>query len=181
MGLEGAELEKFLKEADYLNVGCGTARYPKCINMDVVKNKYVDADIIGNVTNIPFPNGRFKGVIFAHVLEHLVASEHKLALLNIRRVLAPEGTVYVEVPDFELAMKYWLENRKGRRDYWYQCIYGRDAYTSDRHLSGITRQYLTDILFETGFEHLRWLDFDVEEALMAVIATRASKMQASRL
>jgi len=165
---------KDLEGFEYLNAGCGTVRFDNCINMDIAENDFVDADIIGSVLNIPFPAERFKGVFFAHVLEHLMKEEHLQAFMEIRRVLKPEGIVYIEVPDFELAIKYWQENRRGRRDYWYQCIYGRSAYFGDQHKSGITEQYLTDLLFDTGFCHLRWLDLEKEEALIALIATKGS-------
>src|SRR3990172_9594777 len=166
-------MESLLEEAEYLNAGCGTVRYDNCINMDIVKNAYVDADIVGSVLSIPFPAERFKGVIFSHVLEHVSRNEHKLALLEIRRVLKQDGTLYVEVPDFELALQYYLSNKRGRKDYWYQCIYGRNEYNSDQHKSGLSEQYLTDLLFETGFSNLRWIDIDKEEAILAVMVKRA--------
>lgn len=170
-----------LDNMEYLNAGCGRVRYNNCINMDVTKNDVTDPDIVASVMSIPFPAERFKGVIFSHVLEHLRREEHKWALLEIRRVLKTNGILYVEVPDFEVAMQYWLSNKRGRKDYWYQCIYGRDAYESDSHKSGITEQYLTDILFEIGFCNLRWLNTDKEEALIAVVAKKSELMPEIRI
>ncbi len=160
--------------AEYLNVGCGTVRMNNCINMDIAKNVFVDVDIVGSVLAIPFPAERFKGIIFSHVLEHLSKAEHKTALLEIRRVLKPKGTLYIEVPDFPVAIKYYLTNYKGRRDYWYQCIYGRETYTGDTHKSGISEQYLTDLLFELGYAHLKWIDIGQEQAILGVIAQKDS-------
>jgi predicted SAM-dependent methyltransferase len=161
-----------LEDAEYLNVGCGTLRYENCINMDTVKNPLIDADIVGNVLKIPFKEERFKGVIFSHVLEHLPRDKHMNALLEIWRVLKKDGTVYIEVPDLDLSIQAYLDNLKGLRDYWYQCIYGRDTYESDRHLSGITEQYLTDKLFECGFAHLKWIDIPKDQCLIGVKATK---------
>ena len=169
------------KGKSYINIGCGTVRFEDCINMDIAQNPLVDLDVVGSVLAIPFGKEVFKGVIFSHVLEHLFKREHAKALYEIRRVLKPEGTVYIEVPDFTLATQYFLENRKGRRDYWYMCVYGREDYESDVHKSGITEQYLTDLLFDCGFTKLKWADIDKEEAILAVIATKAEEMPKGRL
>lgn len=170
-----------LDKLEYLNAGCGRVRYDNAINMDMAKNELVDADIIGSVTSIPFPAERFKGVMLCHVLEHLTDYEHKYALQEIRRVLKPEGLLYVEVPDFARAVKYWLDNKRGRRDYWYQCIYGRNAYENDGHRSGLTEQHLTEMLFEMGFHNLRWIDTQEEEALLCVIAQKTEVMPETRI
>lgn len=179
--MEGCSMCCDLEKAEYLNVGCGTVRMVNCINMDVADNALVDADIIGSVLDIPFPNERFKGVVFSHVIEHLPMGMHRKALFNIRRVLKEGGTLYLECPDFELATKYFHENHKGRKNYWYQCIYGREEYESDTHRSGLTRQYLTDLLFDCGYHNLKWLNTDDEEALIAVIAYKAEELPTSRI
>jgi SAM-dependent methyltransferase len=175
------EKNNLIETAEYLNAGCGDARYNNCINMDVANNPQVDVDIIGSVTSIPFPNERFKGVIFCHVLEHLYKRDHALALLEIRRVLKPNGTAYIEVPNIVVCLKYYLENYKGKKDYWYQCIYGRENYESDTHKSGVSEPYLTDLLFICGFEHLKWLALPEGSDVIAVIATKADKFLEARI
>jgi len=166
---------------EYLNAGCGTVSFDNCINMDLIKTKLVNSDVIGSVLDIPFRDNSFKGVIFAHVLEHLFKREHRRALLEIRRVLKDDGKVYIEVPDFELALKYFLENFRGRKEYWYMCVYGREDYASDVHKSGITEQYLTDLLFLCGYGHLEWVDISKEEALMAVVATKLKELPSGKI
>lgn len=166
---------------EYLNAGCGTVRFDNCINMDVAKSKLIDVDVVGSVLDIPFGDESFKGVIFSHVLEHLFKREHKKALMEIRRVLKKSGTLYLEVPDFNLAIEYFLKNHKGRSDYWYMCVYGREDYSSDVHKSGITEQYLTDLLFECGYGHLKWIDISKEEALLAVVATKLDDLPSEKL
>lgn len=157
--------------AEYLNIGCGNSRFPNCINMDVADNKYTFVDIVGSVLDIPFPDERFKGVIFSHVFEHLYQSEHNRALIEIRRVLKIGGSLYLECPDLMLACKYFNENFQGLRDYWYQCLYGRNLYGSDQHKSGVTEEYLTDLLFSHGFGHLKWSN-RIKDANLCVIAEK---------
>ena len=163
------------EEKEYINIGCGNTRFPNCINMDVADNKYTYVDVVGSVLDIPFSDERFKGVIFSHVLEHLCQNEHFKAMKEIRRVLKPNGTLYLEVPDLMLVCKYFIENFQGRRDYWNMCIYGRNLYGSDQHKSGITQEYLTDLLFTHGFGHLKWLDGNDKEPRLAVIAEKLEK------
>ena len=166
---------------EYLNAGCGKVRYDNCINLDVAKNELVDADIIGSVTLIPFPAERFKGVICAHVMEHLPDYEHKTALREIWRVLKPNGILYIEVPNFETSVRFWLENKRGRRDYWYQCIYGRNAYDGDSHKSGFTEQSLTELLFDCGFTNLKWINVLEEEALLCVLSEKTMEVPEIRI
>ncbi|HBH13817.1 MAG TPA: hypothetical protein DDX29_12025 [Clostridiales bacterium] len=178
----GKLTEEEIAACEYLNAGCGTVRYDGCVNMDVSDNNaFVDIDIVGSVLDIPFPAERFKGVIFSHVLEHLPRNKHKRAILEIRRVLKPEGTVYIEVPDLLAACQFYVENNTGRRDYWYQCIYGRNEYGSDQHLSGLTEVDLTDLLFDCGFGKLEWLDLDKGQALLAVKAYKLAELPGNRL
>lgn len=59
---------------------------------------------------LPYPDATFRLVICAHVLEHLHDPEH--AVREMRRVLAPGGHLYVEVPSERTArapsMPCWL-------------------------------------------------------------------------
>lgn len=167
--------------AKYLNIGCGNVRYPDTINMDVADNSMTDVDVIGNVMDIPFEDERFEGVIFSHVLEHVYKKEHRRALLEIRRVLKPGGRLYIEVPDLEISMQNYLENYQGRKEYWYQCIFGRGMYQSDYHVSGVSEQYLTDLLFELGFGNLQWLAKDRTTACLGVYAKKIGTCLGGRL
>ncbi len=58
----------------------------------------------------------------------------------------------------ERVCKFFVENYLGiQLEYWYHCIYGRGSFPGDQHLSGFTRQSLTDLLLENGFYQLDWL------------------------
>jgi SAM-dependent methyltransferase len=149
--------------------------------MDVADNSMTDVDIVGSVLDIPFEDDRFRGVILSHVLEHLYREEHKKALLEIRRVLKMGGRLYLEVPDFEVCMQNYLDNYLGRKEFWYQCVYGRGMYNSDYHKSGIAQQYLTDLLFELGYGKLQWIPNDRNVACLAVFARKVDTFLGERL
>lgn len=161
-----------LEKVEYLNIGCGNSCIRNTINMDSSKNEWTFPDVVGNLLDIPFQEERFKGVILSHVLEHLPKHEHGKALLEIRRVLKPYGTLYLEVPDFVQVLKNYISNHLGKREYWYNAIFGRVLYADDRHLSGITEQYLTDLLFEYGFGDLKWKNSNADVAFLRVLAVK---------
>jgi predicted SAM-dependent methyltransferase len=170
-----------LETANYLNVGCGNTRFDDCINMDIADNPLVAIDIVGDVLNIPFPNDRFKGVIFSHVLEHLIKRDHTRALYEIRRVLKDHGTMYLEVPDFKKIVQFYLENYQGREEWWYDCIFGREYYQGDIHRAGITERYLTDLLFDCGFGNLKWSIVPNDNPYLAVVAEKLEELPEARI
>ena len=166
---------KNLDEMEYLNVGCGNILVKNAINMDVVENEVAIPDVVGNILDIPFPDGRFRGVICSHILEHLDKKQHPRALAEMRRVLVEGGKMFCEVPDMEQFMRNYLENYLGSKDYWYNGIYGRVLYESDRHLCGFSEQYLTDLLFENGFGKLSWAKSHRRIASLVVLAEKVER------
>jgi len=82
-----------------LNLGCGKARIPGSLGVDVVKiENYVD--IVHNLNNIPYPfeSNSVDEIHFYHVLEHLYDPIKKLE--EIFRILKPGGILYMRVPHF---------------------------------------------------------------------------------
>jgi len=161
-----------LDKMEYLNIGCGNVKITGAINMDMVENEVVTPDIVGNLLDIPFPDERFEGVILSHVMEHLDRRDHCKALYEVRRVLKKGGRAFVEVPDLKQFMINYLENYIGAREYWYNGVYGRGLYESDRHLCGFSEEYLTDMLFENGFGKLKWAKSPRRIASLTVLAEK---------
>lgn len=52
--------------------------------------------VVGDIYKMPFKNGQFNKVICSEVLEHL--PDERKGMMEIRRVLAKNGTMYVTVP-----------------------------------------------------------------------------------
>lgn len=90
-----------------LNLGCGDRRHDDWVNTDLVP---VAADVLAVDLRkpLPFPDGSFEGVYASHVLEHLAPIEALALLRECRRVLRPEGTVRVVVPDLERIARDYL-------------------------------------------------------------------------
>jgi len=56
----------------------------------------------GDVTSLPFPAGAFDLVISQDVLSHLPIGEERRAALEISRVLAPGGVLFLRVPALDI-------------------------------------------------------------------------------
>ena len=159
----------------YLSVGSGSTRYKDTLNLDMCELHNVD--IVADARKIPFENEYFDGIIACHVVEHFRKNEHIPLLMEWRRVIKPSGKIYICVPNFLKCIKYYLENKRGLRyEYWEQTIFGLYRNEGDEHKSGITEQYLTELLFKTGFVDLKWAeDMSIEyEHNIEVIAIKGN-------
>jgi uncharacterized protein YbaR (Trm112 family) len=82
-------------DAVIVNVGAGGTDYgPGVLNLDVFPSRTVHA--LATSERLPIPSGRADGVILEAVLEHVRDADATLE--EIRRVLAPGGRVFIDVP-----------------------------------------------------------------------------------
>lgn len=157
-----------------LNIGSADVRYEgDVINLDIQEG--INVDIIADARDLPYEDNYFDGIIASHILEHFKREEHFGLLIEWRRVLKHDCKMFIGCPDIFKCMQYYLDNKRGLRDsYWYQCIYGlADRRKFDTHLSGINEQYLTELLFKTGFRDLVWKKYDeCEDHNIGVTATK---------
>ena len=140
----------------YLNIGSSEVRVEGCINVDIDHKTVKDIDVAGDILALPFKNEIFDGVIAHQIFEHLNKVHHFPAIKECYRVLKMGGKLSVEVPDFPVVLKNYLENHLGMRQFWENCIFGRQLYDGDIHRSGINEQDLTDMLFYNNFGNLKW-------------------------
>jgi SAM-dependent methyltransferase len=91
---------------------------------------------------LPFADARFQVVTMKHVLEH--TAQPRLALVEVRRVLAPGGAVFIAVPD----AGYW----KARRDPARSRFYRPDAHGGAEHQVYYTPAVLARLAVTAGFK-----------------------------
>ena len=96
----------------YLDVGCGPNTHAEFINLDYLWHPGVDVcwDL---GTGLPFGDGTLRGVFSEHCLEHFPLPEAAKLLHEMRRVLAPGGTLRLVVPDGELYLRTYVRRLDG--------------------------------------------------------------------
>jgi predicted SAM-dependent methyltransferase len=138
----------------YLNIGSGPVKMHNALSLDLHITEEVD--IVADAREIPRPDESFEGVIASHILEHFQAHEHYSLIMEWRRVIQSKGRICIMVPDLTQCCKFFAENFRGHRDYWWQCIYGACIGKGMQHLSGLNTEMLETLLLNCGFESLRW-------------------------
>lgn len=114
-------------KGDVLDLGCGTKPYRGFLNcrryIGIDGSIQVKPDICSGSLNIPFKDNCFDAVICTELLEHL--KEPGECLEEIKRVLQPQGYLYLSVP------QSWGLHYEPR-DYWRFTRYGIN-YLLDKH------------------------------------------------
>ncbi len=90
-----------------------------------------------------------------HFLEHFPTKETQKVLNIVKTMLAPNGTLYIEVPNFAWHAKLVSEGRD--RDAVYYAFGGQlDEW--DFHKTGFTKDILFEELAKAGFTHIQIKD-----------------------
>lgn len=87
--------------SDKLSLGCGDSKPgEEWVGLDRVDT--LDVDVVHDLETgaLPFDDGSFEVVEARHVLEHLPHEEYLEILEEVRRVLQPDGLLYVVGPHF---------------------------------------------------------------------------------
>lgn len=139
----------------WLHIG-GYVRNPQWENFNIIPSPTVDH--IGDAVDLSrFADHCFEKVYASHILEHLsLASEVERALSEWHRVLAPQGVLYVAVPDLDQLMALWADTTKRYRDHFHtmRMIYGGHIDAHDYHRSGWNFDFLSAFLKNTGFSQI---------------------------
>jgi ubiquinone/menaquinone biosynthesis C-methylase UbiE len=76
------------------DIGCGKKKYPNAIGLDISKDS--NADVIGDMTRLPFKDKIFDMVLLNESLEHV--EEIGVALTEAIRVMKKEGKLELVLP-----------------------------------------------------------------------------------
>jgi predicted SAM-dependent methyltransferase len=101
-----------LNEQPYLNVGCGPKLLHGFVNLDYLWVPGID--LCWDITKgIPLPNHSLKGIFSEHCLEHFDKSVATDIVRDFHRLLKPDGTLRIVVPDAELYIDLYVKVRNG--------------------------------------------------------------------
>lgn len=141
-----------------LDVGCGTGKLVKYFNdngfealgCDMADEAIKIAKIVNNsssikkatASNLPFKNGSFDFVTAISIIEHLTEKGAKLFLAEAKRVLKPNGFLFMVTPNFAAPWRYI----QGKR--WF-------GYSDPTHTHFYTRKSLSNLLRTYRFRNIK--------------------------
>lgn len=133
--------------ATFLNVGCGMNGLidESWYNLDAYPTGGVDW-VHDAGRGLPFPAHRFQGIYAEHFLEHLMPDRARCFLAASLRVLRPGGVLRLSVPDGELYLRHYFDDR----DWMLQRRGGRFH----------TPMAVVNEVFRQGYEHHYCFDFE---------------------
>ena len=116
--------QDLLSNKSYLNVGCGSNIDERFINLDYLWKPGID--LCWDVTKgIPIATNSLLGIYTEHCLEHIPYSDVIKVLSVFFRILKPNGTLRIVVPDAELYLDLYV---KGKADPSLKFPYGEYAH-----------------------------------------------------
>lgn len=131
-----------------LHVGCGQRRLPGFINID--RNFSLATDYVGSADRLPCADRSVERIESYHVIEHIPFRHVEAVLCEWRRVLRPNGTVVIECPDFDEAVREYLAGRDDRL----ANIFGHHRFPGDSHCWGYNAPRLSSLLASCGFTNI---------------------------
>ena len=101
-----------VRQCEYLDVGCGPNTHDAFINVDFQWHPKID--VCWDISRgLPFASDRFRGILSEHVLEHFPLLRGEKLLREMARVLRPDGTLRLIVPDGERYIQTYNRWRAG--------------------------------------------------------------------
>ena len=137
----------------YLHLGCGPINHPMFINIDARPAPHIH--YVRRIDNLSvFKNNTVDLIYASHCLEHF--SHRKIAevLKEWYRVLKKGGVLRVSVPDFDLLLQIYRNNRNDINTIVLPLMGGQD-YRYNFHYAVFTTSSLSSLLRETGFTDIK--------------------------
>jgi len=131
-----------------VHLGCGNIRKNGFLNVD--HRPTGATNMVCDIKKLPFPSGSVKLIECYHVIEHIPHPEVPSMLREWYRVLQPGGRIIIECPDFDQAVKQYLEGNEHRL----YNIFGLQRFPGDAHLFGYNKKRLSELLSRVGFKEI---------------------------
>lgn len=154
-----------------LRINCGSGQRPFGEGWtDVDINPKWNPDVVADWTDLPmFEDGSADIIVAHHTIEHVGCGEARPFFKEAHRILQPNGSLIITIPDLRALARRWLAHQLD--DYTFMVsTYG--AYMGDeedRHLWGYTFDSLAIELHESA-KWLHVMHFDWREITGADIA-----------
>jgi len=134
-----------------IHLGCGEKKLEGFINIDSRPSKY--ADLICDMTSLPFSNESLELIYMCHSLEHVEMHKVHQLIADLYRMLKPSGKLYISVPDFYTLSSLYLA-QKVNLSTIVRAIHGGQEYPGNTHFMSYDNTLLTSILANAGFQNI---------------------------
>lgn len=162
--LRGDARRDLVPASPLVHVGCGrrsNRRVAGWLNVDVAGSDF-DVDLAGG--RLPWRDASVEAFVAQHVIEHLELDSELVPLLTeMRRVLRPDGEVWLSCPDLATACRAYVD---GTLD---ELVADRRARNPGWRFEGVPVSQLVNDLFVQQGEHVNLFD----EELLTWALTRA--------
>jgi predicted SAM-dependent methyltransferase len=128
-----------------LHLGCGSQRFEGFINIDLKPTSATD--YVAHIGKLPCPTDSVDRIETYHVIEHIPHPEAPDTLREWYRVLMPGGTLIIECPEMDEAVRRYLAGDERML----ATLYGWQRYPGDTHFYGYNVTRLAALLREVGF------------------------------
>lgn len=132
-----------------LHLGCGSRHFEGYVNIDLRKTRATD--LVCNIRKLPYPDNSVDLIETYHVIEHLPRHDLPKAFKEWYRLLTYEGKLIIECPDFDEAVKEYIEGSEKRLD----NIFGLQRFPGDTHQFGYNFKRLEKLLEALGFKDIQ--------------------------
>lgn len=133
-----------------LNLGCGHLPLADYLNVDA--RELDGVDIVSDVGALPFEPGTVHHIHSAHLLEHFPLEHLRRRLLPYWfSLIRPGGTFTAIVPDAEAMIEAYATGSMSFSDLR-TVTFGEQEYDGDFHFTMFSREHLTELLAEAGFD-----------------------------
>ena len=143
-----------------LHLGCGKRNFGEdWVHIDGGNHEHLHSQ---DITTLPFKDGTVELVYASHVLEYFDREEAVSVLKEWKRVLVPEGTLRIAVPDFEAMVRLYTETSTSLHKFL-GPLYGKMDMGDKKiyHKTVYDEYSLKVLLFENGFRNIvlyNWRD-----------------------
>lgn len=132
-----------------IHLACGDNKIPGFVNVDI--RPEVNPDVVADIKDLSvFETGSTELIYLCHGLEHFKYQEVDAVLQSFRRLLVPNGVLYLSVPDME-AMSFAYTTGDLPLALIRGAISGGQEYPGNIHYSVWDYETLKGVLEKNGF------------------------------
>lgn len=157
------DLNPLIKEGDIrLNLGGRDTKIDGFLTVDLKEGSEITANCSDLKDKIK--DSSVREIYASNILEHFPHTKTISVLKEWRRVLIPNGKLWISVPDFDSMIK--LYQKEGMTDFIRNLLYGDQLYDLAFHYTGFTFATLAHSALKAGFSDIKrinWLPYNVND------------------